>query len=86
MLLLDFQKIQKEAEKRWIQHVVANIITFQSHISTKNTKTVAAKRAASMKENLNSNAEELTHSVKGKFGRQIRETIKTEAKNINQLE
>lgn len=86
MLLLDFQKLQREAEKRWIQYVVANIITFQSTINTKNTTAVTAERAVSMKENLNNNAEELTHTVKGKFGKQIRETIKNQANNFDQLE
>lgn len=85
MLLLDFKQLQKEAEKRWIQHVTANIITFQANNNDQKTKTAAAEESSSIKEDLISNSEKLTHSVKGKFGKQIRETIKMEAKKIDQL-
>lgn len=85
MLLLDFKQLQKEAEKRWIQHVTANIIAYQATNNDQKTKTAAAEEISLIKEDLINNSEKLAHSIKGKFDEQIKETIKIEARNIDQL-
>ncbi|HLR80635.1 MAG TPA: hypothetical protein VK119_08675 [Bacillota bacterium] len=85
MLIIDFKKIKKAAETLWIENVVSDIIVSQVENNYQKTKAAASEEGSSIKERLNNHSENLTNSVKGKFGKRVRETIKIEAKKMDEL-
>jgi len=85
MLIMNFKQIKKAAEISWIQIVVAEGISSRVERNYRNTETVVAEEASAIKEWLQNGSENVTVSLKGKFGNEVREAIKAESKKMNRF-
>lgn len=80
-----FNEFNKKAEFLWIQTVVANIMTSNSEDNKKDNETIIKEKGHDMKESLEKNAEKVSTSITGKFGKQVRETIKAQSDKLEDI-
>ena len=85
MLIIDFRKLKKTTETLWIKNVVSDIMVSQVENNYQKAKVAVSEEGSSMKEGLNTNTENLANSVKGRFGRRVREAIKIEVEKIDEF-
>lgn len=75
--------LKKTAEALYIRHGLSNAIMTQLEENKQKTKEAVKEEVSTLKEDLSDQTENLTNSVKGKFGKQAKEAIKTESKKVD---
>lgn len=85
MLLLDFKAIKKEAETLWIKYVIAEAMSSHIKNNYKRCDSILTEEKSLIKEELENSFQNLAISIKGEFGKKIREGIKVETEKIDRL-
>jgi len=79
------ESIKKRAEKSIITNVVSYAMIAKANYNFQQTKNAVRMECASVQDNMKRINENLSHSIKGQFGNQVREKLKNETERMKEL-
>jgi len=85
MLLIDYRKVKKSAEIALVRYVVSEIIIRNSSRARQEVLEAIEEEVSSLQDRLKAQSEHLNSYLKGKFGNDVRETLKNQSERISSL-